>query len=133
MQHATLRTVPPHTFTLTHNMQHCILTSPHCHVALAFVDAVTSTSSVARSQSLQRAPLTRHRPGSTALLSHPLHTRKGCTTLATRATASTRPCHTSNLLGASRQACLSQARSAIAAQISGEGINLVRPVNWRKS
>eukprot|EP00955_Chlamydomonas_euryale_P118773 366559-Chlamydomonas_euryale.AAC.4 len=72
------------------------------------------------------------------------HTRKGCTTLATSATASARPCHTSNLLGLLKfqqnkvlivfqQACLSKARSAAAAWISGQGINLVWPGNLRKS
>eukprot|EP00955_Chlamydomonas_euryale_P040563 351747-Chlamydomonas_euryale.AAC.1 len=72
------------------------------------------------------------------------HTKKGYTTLATPATASARPCHTSNLLRllkfqwskvliASCQACLSKTRSAAAARISGQGINLVWPGNLRKS
>eukprot|EP00955_Chlamydomonas_euryale_P107686 365794-Chlamydomonas_euryale.AAC.2 len=45
-----------------------------------FPDTTTYTSSAAKPQSLQRAPSTRPRPGSTAPPSYRSHTRKGCTT-----------------------------------------------------
>eukprot|EP00955_Chlamydomonas_euryale_P052110 355058-Chlamydomonas_euryale.AAC.5 len=55
--------------------------------------------SAAASKTLHRAPLTRPGPGLTAHPGNQSHTRKGCTTLATPATASARPCHMSILLG----------------------------------
>eukprot|EP00955_Chlamydomonas_euryale_P059748 357485-Chlamydomonas_euryale.AAC.9 len=94
---------------------------------LALPDAIPSKSSAAKSLSSQRAPLARPRPGSTALPDYRSHTRKACTTLATSATASARLCVVQpvgayiamKFLIASRQACLSKARSATAARISG--------------
>eukprot|EP00955_Chlamydomonas_euryale_P064149 358864-Chlamydomonas_euryale.AAC.4 len=53
---------------------------------LAFPDAIISISSFAKSQSLQRALLTRPGPGLTALQHSSAtgsHTQKGCTTSAT--------------------------------------------------
>eukprot|EP00955_Chlamydomonas_euryale_P064365 358957-Chlamydomonas_euryale.AAC.1 len=47
----------------------------------------------AKSQSLQRAPLSRPRPGSTALPGYRSHTRKVCTRVSAPAAASARPCH----------------------------------------
>eukprot|EP00955_Chlamydomonas_euryale_P064823 359083-Chlamydomonas_euryale.AAC.1 len=60
---------------------------------------MTSTSCAAKPQSLQGAPLARPRPGSAALFGNRLHTRTGCTTLATPVTVSAKSCHTSNVLG----------------------------------
>eukprot|EP00955_Chlamydomonas_euryale_P076851 362798-Chlamydomonas_euryale.AAC.2 len=135
-------------------------------VTLAFPDAVTSvfcpdavtsavtsvsyfcqlllSSSSAKSQSLQRASLSRPGPGPTALTSNRSHTRKGRPTFATPVTASARQCPTPNRWGflncngarfliASGQARLSKARSTAAAGISGQGVNLVWPGNLRTS
>eukprot|EP00955_Chlamydomonas_euryale_P114907 366313-Chlamydomonas_euryale.AAC.9 len=68
-------------------------------ITLAFPNTRTSAYSAAKPQSLQRGPLTRPGPGPTALPGYRSHTRKGCTTSATPATASAKPCHMSKLFG----------------------------------
>eukprot|EP00955_Chlamydomonas_euryale_P097885 365109-Chlamydomonas_euryale.AAC.3 len=53
----------------------------HAHKCIALARTlIMSLSSAAKSQSLQRSPLTRPRPGSTAPPGYWWHTRKGCTT-----------------------------------------------------
>eukprot|EP00955_Chlamydomonas_euryale_P100238 365270-Chlamydomonas_euryale.AAC.21 len=55
-------------------------------------------SSAAESQSFQRATSPRPEPGAATLPGYRSHIRKDCTTLSAPATASARPCHTSDLL-----------------------------------
>eukprot|EP00955_Chlamydomonas_euryale_P042238 352239-Chlamydomonas_euryale.AAC.15 len=119
-----------------------LINSPYYEANASTMPKSTTKSSDAASTSsaasLQRAPFSMPTHGPTALPRYRPHTNKGCATFATPATASVRPCHSSNLLGllkfqcskafnSPHQACLCKARTAGAARISGQGINLVTP------